>query len=570
MASIGSDLTAFSNALKNSAIICTSDGYWVEISENLQKSHALIGKDHHRLNKIAEVFTDCLDKLEKSQVSSAMSNEKVAEYLDTAGAVLEVLDSQGLKSKKFYEGLKSRVASLKSRQEFHLEERADSETVRKVHELASEWKLASHIRGHEDLDVSDLNRLRKIERYSAFSEQLVSDEELRSRFFDWTLRDRVDPEAFILFPATCERLTQARLSHRIGYYGGEHLKVKRIQGGEGRQSLDLTLPMGGKEVSILDDRLIVQLEEGYTQSVGQIIETFINRQWEIGNVEYFRDGVHNWNPKRLGPYNPETGEYRQVDLEKERWWEEMPVVEELSVEQAKQRYDLDLDGSQWVMAVRASREQENDTPINIHGWMQVAIPINGRYRLFDFGKYTEDFPQAWYEFVDITVNSVPAVITYPDEAAFALDRQHTWHAVATTPAEGEALLKSVSNDMELVNEENIAFQFISDNCIKWAWSKVNEVVGDEKMPAEVVQMDFNDLKPGGVMGVFFTVLRCLPFEIRWLVLTLIVTLFGAWKGMRIHHLDGTSERVSLLTQLPWSRGGKFYSPGQVFRYQTKE
>lgn len=569
MTLIKADIQAFSSALAHSPIICTSDGYWTEIPENMQRSHALIGKDHHRLNKIAKVFMGCLDDLERLPSSSALTKEEISSYIEAGDQVLDALDNGGKKTKRYYERLKSRIVALKLRSGTSSTESADRETVTKVHDLASEWKLSSHIRGHEDLDMTDIARLRKIEKYQEFVEQLVTDKDLRSRFFDWTLRDRVDPVAFIHFPATCQRLTEARLSHRIGYYGGEQLKVKNQNGGDGPARIDLTLPMGGREVSILDDRLIVDLGEGYSQTVGQIIETFINRQWEIGNVEYFKDGIRNWNPKRLGPWSPEEGEYKQVDFSKEKWWEELPVVEEISVEQASKHFDLELDGKQWVMAVRAAREQENDTPINIHGWMQVGIPVNGGYRLLDFGKYTEEFPRAWYEFIDITVNSVPAVITYPDESAFALDRQHTWQAVTTSVEEGQALFNSISEDLENVNDENIAFQFISDNCIKWAWSKVNEAVGDEHMPPEVVQMNFSDLEPGGVMGVFFKILRWLPFEIRWLILTLIVTIFGAWKGMKIRHLDGTSEKVSLLGQLPWNREETFYSPGQVFRFNSK-
>ncbi len=565
MTLITADLNAFSNALQQSAVICTSDGYWTTTSETIQKTQAMIGVDKHRVIKIARIFANALDDLEKLSRGSGKTKDELLKYVDVAETIQTALEKTGSKrAGRWSQKLKSRVVALQTRHSLTDQVFAKQELVDRVKELANEWKLGSHIRGREDLDSSDLTRLRKIERNGAFVEQLTLDADLRSRFFDWVLRDRIDPEPFVLFPSTCARLTKARLSHRIGFYGGGHLKVKD----NSAQGKDLTLPIGGREVSILDDRLVVQLGHGYSQTVGQIIETFINRQWEIGNVEYFKDGIRNWNPKRLGPYVQATGRCQQIDLKKESWWEQFPVVKELSTQEASSRFDLPLDGVQWAVAVRAAREYESDAPVSIHGWLQVAIPMNGGYRLFDFGKYTEEFPRAWNEYIDVVTNTVPAVITYPDEAAFSMDRQHTWHAVAMSPDEGKALMNSVNSDMMEVNDGNLPFQFLADNCARWAWKKANETVGDEAMPPETTQMKFVDLKPSGIMGKFFAVLRYLPKRLQWIILTAFVCLLGAWKKMKVFHKDGTVRRVSLLSQLPWNKRARFHSPSQVFRFKS--
>lgn len=570
MSFILSNIQAFSQALKNVPVICTSEGYWSSISPAVQQAQAMIGVDKHRLIKIAKVFAQCLDDLEKVSTSSGKTQEDLLACVDAAETIQLALEkTKSERAVRWSRQLKSRVVAFQTRNQLSEKMAPGKELVDKVNALASEWKKNSHVREREGLDTLDIARLKKIEDNGAFIEQLTVDTDLRNRFFNWVLRDRIDPEPFIEFPATCQRLTQARLAHRIGFYGGGDLKVKDVEMPEGEMRRDLTLPMGEKEVSLLDDRLVVHLEKEYELTVGQVFETFVNRQWEIGNIEYFKDGISNWNPKHLGPYDPNTKKYEQIDFAKESWWEHLPVVEELPVEEASRRYGLPLDGNQWAMVVRAAREQEDDTPIGVHGWLQVAIPINGKYRIFDFGKYSQEFPKTWYEYIDMTVNTVPAAIVYPDEAAFSMDRQHIWHAVMATAEEGQKLLSSIQGDVERAEDRNLAFQFLADNCVKWAWTKANEAAGDVKMPPEVVQMNFTDLRPTGVLGRFFNTIRLLPSKLQRVVLTIFVTLLGAWKGMRIKHLDGTAERVSLLTGVPWKEGGKLFCPIQLFHFKNK-
>lgn len=570
MSFILSNIQAFSQALKNVPVICTFEGYWSSISPAVQQAQAMIGVDKHRLIKIAKVFAQCLDDLEKVSTSSGKTQEDLLACVDAAETIQLALEkTKSKRAVRWSRQLKSRVVAFQTRNQLSEKMAPGKELVDKVNALASEWKKNSHVREREGLDTLDIARLKKIEDNGAFIEQLTVDTDLRNRFFNWVLRDRIDPEPFIEFPATCQRLTQARLAHRIGFYGGGDLKVKDVEMSEGEMRRDLTLPMGEKEVSLLDDRLVVHLEKEYELTVGQVFETFVNRQWEIGNIEYFKDGISNWNPKHLGPYDPNTKKYEQIDFAKESWWEHLPVVEELPVEEASRRYGLPLDGNQWAMVVRAAREQEDDTPIGVHGWLQVAIPINGKYRIFDFGKYSQEFPKTWYEYIDMTVNTVPAAIVYPDEAAFSMDRQHIWHAVMATAEEGQKLLSSIQGDVERAEDRNLAFQFLADNCVKWAWTKANEAAGDVKMPPEVVQMNFTDLRPTGVLGRFFNTIRLLPSKLQRVVLTIFVTLLGAWKGMRIKHLDGTAERVSLLSGVPWKEGGKLFCPIQLFHFKNK-
>ncbi|ADI38664.1 putative uncharacterized protein [Waddlia chondrophila 2032/99] len=570
MSFILSNIQAFSQALKNVPVICTFEGYWSSISPAVQQAQAMIGVDKHRLIKIAKVFAQCLDDLEKVPTSSGKTQEDLLACVDAAETIQLALEkTKSKRAVRWSRQLKSRVVAFQTRNQLSEKMAPGKELVDKVNALASEWKKNSHVREREGLDTLDIARLKKIEDNGAFIEQLTVDTDLRNRFFNWVLRDRIDPEPFIEFPATCQRLTQARLAHRIGFYGGGDLKVKDVEMPEGEMRRDLTLPMGEKEVSLLDDRLVVHLEKEYELTVGQVFEMFVNRQWEIGNIEYFKDGISNWNPKHLGPYDPNTKKYEQIDFAKESWWEHLPVVEELPVEEASRRYGLPLDGNQWAMVVRAAREQEDDTPIGVHGWLQVAIPINGKYRIFDFGKYSQEFPKTWYEYIDMTVNTVPAAIVYPDEAAFSMDRQHIWHAVMATAEEGQKLLSSIQGDVERAEDRNLAFQFLADNCVKWAWTKANEAAGDVKMPPEVVQMNFTDLRPTGVLGRFFNTIRLLPSKLQRVVLTIFVTLLGAWKGMRIKHLDGTAERVSLLSGVPWKEGGKLFCPIQLFHFKNK-
>ncbi|MFQ5729559.1 MAG: hypothetical protein ACE5GN_04280, partial [Waddliaceae bacterium] len=373
------------------------------------------------------------------------------------------------------------------------------------------------------------------------------------------------PEAFIQYPSMQGKLTECALAPRIGFCGADTLEITKVPiGKSGDTQKVLTLPFEGNKISILDGKKKVEFRGKYVLSIEEIFTVFYHRYAEIGNLEFFQDqGICNWNSKRFGWFNATTNSYESIDFKKDNWWEDLPVLKEISKEEAAQRYNVPCNGSDWVITVKASREQPNLHPIGTHAYLEVAIPNNDRYRVFTFGKFTEIFPQKWYEYIKVIVNTVPAVISGPDENIFYTNRQHGGHSVIPTFKEAADFMASIKKNILDSRKGNFVFQFMSNNCCKWAWKKARNHFGEKRMP-DLFRINFVDIKPVGALGGLMSVLRQMPYFIRWMFLTSLFFTFGGWKGRTVVSKNGQRKRISLLNDMPWSRGNKFYHPALFF------
>ena len=573
MARIDASMKEFSRALKETTIVCNSKGKWYRSSSVMRVVRRLLGLEGVRLARVGQAFNRCLDELEKIPVrfnaSGALSpnqNVKFEDYLDTAKVLEEVLEgSRFRRAIKELNRLRYRVDALRYRLEKYKPGVVNKETARKVHELASAWKEPRIYFDEKHLTDHDIQLLDAACTYDHFAKRLLADTELRENFFDWTLKDRNNPDTFVQYPAMRGKLTECGLVPRIGFCGADALRIKKIPL---KNSADtekvLTLPFEGHEISILDEKRKVKFRGNYVLTIEEIFKVFYDRDKEIGNLEYFQDlGICNWNPKRFGWFNAKTNSYVSIDFEKDNWWEELPVLKEISKEEAKHRYKMDCNGSDWVISVKASREQPNLHPVGTHAYFEVAIPKNGKYRIFTFGKFAETFPKKWYEYINVLVNAVSAVISGPDENIFYTNRQHGGHSIIPTLKEAVDFMASIKRNILDSRQGNFVFQFMSNNCCKWVWKKARNHFGEKRIP-DLFRISFVDVTPVGILGSIMSALRKMPHFIRWFFLTSLVIVLGGWRGMTVTKKNGRRKRISLLNSLPWSRGNKFFHPGLYF------
>lgn len=492
-------------------VSCTEDGAWQPLPPAVGRACHICGMLGEKIAAASRIF---IEVLRKEEISSPRDKE----FLQAAKIIKAQLKKEKLIEELFL--LKKHMIALKAR-------------GGKAEKL--DWN------GEENSLLTSLSGA-----YQSFVKLITLSPELKVDFLNWCLRDKNDPLIFISYPQTAKKLIDCNLSSRIGFYGGLR-----------REGNDLTLPFEGKNISILDGEKEILFRGNYKLRVKEIFEIFQKRLVEIGNLEYFADGICNWNPKKGGWYNADRQDFEVEELNKEKWWESLPVGKELTPSEAAQCFGFPVDGTSWIVSLQATRQSNDHHPIGTHGWIQIAIPMEGRYRLFDFGKIAEDFPVTLKENIIITAITVPGVICYPDENIFSTNRQHKWKAFEITEAEGKNLMLSIQQDLLRGKRGELPFQFLTANCCKWAWKSCKRHLGD-KLP-ELFQMKAKEFTVQG-----FEWIKFLPDTLIDLFLTLIFWILGGNKEMVIPKKNGTPKVISLLRKKPWDPNNTFFHPGNLF------
>jgi hypothetical protein len=457
--------------------------------------------------------------------------------------------------------LKGRLLALYYRK--HPPQEFNPASYQKILDAVNHWQSKNPLFSHCHLTDTDKIRLKEASCYPRFVQHLLNNKMERQRFFRWTIRHRNHCEPYILFRSTAEKLTDCNLSARIGYYGGEDLKVLTID-----QRKLLTLRINGHDCNILDGHLFYTLEKDYRLSVDEILGIFRDRQTVIGNLEYFKnEGITNFNPKRLGPYNPETDHYDMIDLNSERWWEQLRPIETITAEEASRRFEdsegntIHCDGINWVATISATTDSLQVDATGNHAYFQMAIPTgDGHYRVYVFGKFTEVYPVTAEEKKKVAVEPVDAVIMYPDENIFNLDRFTESISWVLPPSEGISRMLSIRKDLQRVRDKNIAFQLFNGNCIMWCFHKMHRYV-NEAEKRRLAGVRFVDAAPSGKLGYLWTIFRTIPTS--WLEPSLnwFIRQLGGEKVFIVTKKNGSRVEKGLLKQVPWNPEAEFPHPG---------
>jgi hypothetical protein len=285
----------------------------------------------------------------------------------------------------------------------------------------------------------------------------------------------------------------------------------------------------------------------------------------MGNLEFFPAGICNWNPKKLGAYNPATEQYAIDHLELEDWWEWFPWMEQISIQNAAERYEEACDGIQWVFTIKASREKPSMSPQGTHSYLEVAIPNGWGYNIYYFGKFsTARFPQTFLESFNCITAVMPAAVCYPDENIFYFHREHIGYSSLATPVEGKNLMRSIRKDITNAMNGNLFFQLINENCCKWVWKKLRKHLGEERIP-NLFSMPFLDVEMEGKLGGLFQRLRQMPPKKQKKILTFLFFLAGGYRKKKVVKKDGSTRKIGIFHHAAWKPDGDFLHPPCLFR-----
>lgn len=437
--------------------------------------------------------------------------------------------------------------------------RSDLMLLGAFYQAADDWKAGQRIFWESNLTHQEVRRLQEAARYHEFVKLLLIDPALAESFFRWVIRDGIDPIPFIEFPYNQRVIAEAELHGRIGRLGGRLLRVKKMNGEK-----QLTLLIQGKEESILQLDRIIEFKGGYFLTINDVYDIFKKKKIHPGNLECFPDGIINWNAHCLGWWNNFTKAYEVVDVTVDEWWKQLPTFESLTIEQAKARYGDHMDGKQWNLSAKASREFFNLNFEKTHAYLEIAIPDGkGSYSIYDFGKFATQFPANMWEIVTTISVSVQATIAFPDENVYYTHRQHIGYSFPITPEQGKLFMDEIREDILLARSGNIVFQIESENCGRWIQSRLEDQLGKQNVP-NLFKLHMVETEPDGIWKWGWELTRILPK--RWQTRFMAVCQYplGAWKGCWVLNKEKQPEWKSL-THSPYWDDGMVYLPSLMHK-----
>jgi hypothetical protein len=425
-------------------------------------------------------------------------------------------------------------------------EAASSEWLKREAHL---WKKQQKIFWEHDLTLSELQECEEACRYRLFLDLLVKYQARLSSFFTWIIRDRLPADIFIQFPHLVKIIYDAELTGRIGTVGKSRLKIRHLR--VDRKILKgVTLPFEGREVNILDLKKKVLLRGGMEKTVEEYFYLFSIKERQFVDVEFFSEGISNWNSQHLGILNENTKKYEVIDLDQPEWWRQLPPIEILSFDEAQARFSEQAKGDFWCVAAKASRQYLTLDYSRCHAYLEVAIPKDDHYLVYAFGKFAREFPYGVVDNMRMFTRTTFATVAYPDENIYHTTRQHVGYNFLLNHYEGLTLMEEIRKDIARARDKNMVFQFESDNCAHWIQTHLEELLGKEKVP-NLFRVRLVASEATGPVGLLFRTVNHFPHSIQPFLFQIVHFPFGAWRGHYIIGKDGKKIYKSLTKSDFW-------------------
>jgi hypothetical protein len=480
---------------------------------------------------------------------------------------LDSLESQNIrdvdlivKTGALIPGQKWRMEALKHR----VFQRSGEADIGNLCRQAAEWKLDQKILDDREFSPEDVSNLNSLKFMKGFVD-LLSDEDLKERFFSWTLRYKMPAHLFALCPGLTERLIESTLHDQMEADRASHLIINPNENG-----LEVSLRLqGGRKVSLLDESAQAHFPSGKIYTVKQIFEAFKNRDFENCPLRYF--------PKVYKPYRDFQGlsEWaldnvpQIVNLHEEDSYKTLPPVIQKTRAEASRYFKLPCDGHNWVVSICSKRSSLKKVINGSHTFLEIAIPDeDGIYTVYPIGKFPKTYPgpitglvsffksvKGW---IVLLFQVQPGRLHYPDDNCNYIHRGSTRSAVIVDRAAGKKFYRSVVKDWV---KNDLLFQLGAYNCGSWASKKFTHHFPGSLLPS--LKMDFFEIEMEGAIQSAFNFLRTKKNLKRRLVKT-ISWIMGGGKTLPTTHKNGRVEHISLMKLAPWDKEKGFDASCQMF------
>jgi len=555
----------FNRALELQRPIFSSGKKWKVASRwrGIFFSQASLFQNHlHHFHKLLDSLETCPVKFGSVSIEE---RKKWIEILDTGTRLLEKTscekDRLPLSLKLI--GLKYRIGSENGGLNPSI---SRYENFRLLSRLGAQWKKAQDHFDEKELTLSDIDRLNASSVYSEYVKEVVKTKEALDRFFCWTIRDHMDPEILIEFPARTQEIVSSSLQQKFGKINRRGIRVEFVDKKQWQEK-HLVMLFEGEEKSILDPQTAITFRGDYTLTLEQIFDVFKNKYRDVGKLEVLADGILNWSGLELGWWNRREQRFERVDVHQEEWWREMPRLESLSRQEASKRYQVNAEGEHWIVSSHVTRGILNLSYEETHAFLEIGIPNEkGGYDIYNFGKYGIEFPSNALDILRLFAKTMPGKIAYPDDNCFCSHRQHGYFARLLSPHQGYDMMRLIKKDVLKGREGDLVYQIESDNCAKWTIEILTGISGNTPLP-NLYRMSLLDTEPISAVRHLFVWIKKLPKSVQGFILTRLHYPLAPWRGKYIVE-NGKKVWKSLNSHEFW-QSAEVYLPALMVKKQKE-
>ncbi|MGR3951397.1 MAG: hypothetical protein QRY74_00520 [Chlamydia sp.] len=416
--------------------------------------------------------------------------------------------------------------------------------------------------------------------YPEFIEAIRQNWVLRESFIKMVCRgsahgsvDSID--CFIQIPYIQDCLKRSFLDKRLQRIANDGLKV--VQKGD-KKEVQLLIHGMHQSISYLPGS--VTIKKNTTCTVEEIFKKFQKINDAIIDIEYIQTGIEQLDFR-----------LEQFDFTKKEWWNDLPIIEEVSIDIAQKRFPgRDLKNEKLpLVSIHATRETEDLSPSGTHGFIDLYIPIPekpGVYNLISPGKYGDSFlaalnqgpisfsPRGIKNLIGSVINSVQMIFSTQKGIYFLADQNnymsHRYHKEIPLPQLTEKQLEITMDfikDMFIsAKERKMIFQAQGDNCTAPFAELFNRLYPNSNTSPFVVS--FLDIQsPPSLKWIQKVEKICLKKSHWNRFRVLLSTLFGAKKAVAHKDADGKDITSSLSDNPDW-KNDKLHLPANIFKSEV--
>lgn len=446
-----------------------------------------------QLKDNAQRLSDGLDQMESR--SAVAPKKTVNQLLINSESYLKFLSTK-LSSgdlKEAYSHLRGRVYSLRARI-LPIEDRAELpldrdafadflqqiEANKKSHPVLKQLAEKDQVLSESDLHTLDHMKA----HYPSITRMLCEDPVWREAFVNSVIVRGISPDVFAQFINTTTSLSSLIMT-RFGHFK-EFLKIE--ENAKGFKSLTIPyIDHHGKQqrVNLHDTKAILNLEGGFTLSVGEMLKVLKQKPVVMGPLGVFPEGIRSFEMGQFG-WMQKNGSIKLIDLTQKDWIQQLPAWQVLSTEEANKKYGPylhgeALDGKNMMVALAVSAKDKNRQDLlGVHGYQVILVPMgDGRYNVLPLArvpKVSPDLRSKW-QTVSFVANTAVAEIQY-DTNYFTDNRVHGMVCYSLSPEQGAYYMNEIiAPDIQSGRDGTLLFQFADQNCIQWVisrWKKLQE------------------------------------------------------------------------------------------------
>ncbi|NGX57159.1 MAG: hypothetical protein K940chlam3_00042 [Chlamydiae bacterium] len=563
----------------NQPVAGLPSGQWKKNGWIHAKLQNLFNVDDTRIFSLGKAFCNALDDLEKSyRLAEDPEWFSLGEII-----VLKLKIQDCLSARKVEFLVLQRLIGLKRRENFSAAKILTTLETYTFQEGAIRWKRSQkHFYITKWLD-DDQERVDDVcERYPDFVRLLCRDPNLFSQFLDWTIRDHMSVSSFVEFPKTQELLRKIELAPSASIARKPKLKIKTKHGVK-----YLTFPLyanhhgtiRSKSVRLWEKDREYELAGGYRTTLREIYHELSRKNKHWVNYVITENGFENWNVREWGTLDSDGKSVRSA-LPRDRWFHNVPILERLSLEKAQNRYGQDLDGTNYGIALRATRRRQDLDVIGSHSFFELCIPDKkGGYFTICPGKLTLYLPQSVWDLVKIFGNTVEGVIVSHDSNVVYPWRQQTRYSVTVETNEFLWFAEKMRVSIENGRTGNLVFSLLADSCSVWSQNLMNELLKHlpddhpQKLTAEeelnFFIMKIKETEPNGPLSYLIGIIKFFPEFLQPIVTYIILLAFYPFRGKWVYEEDGTPRWVSAYRSQSWNHL-QIHNPANLFHQQINE